>query len=170
MLTVPYALIETWFSVGDIASLHLFSKSPSLLSLLEPHHWFPLASCIFNLLSLWAPSHRIIIISHLNIPLSLPTHPPHLFLSFPSCPPPTPSSLLFLSLPALGAYRSTDIALDTVNDSTTTFLLLNLEDSLNHFTDFLTTLVITDPSFFLYLLDLNSLNSLCGDHIVSGFS
>ena len=91
MLPLPNALIETWFSTGDTASLHLYSKSSSLLTLLEAHPGFS-PSLMYSQPSL-SPgvvpqSYNDLKSQHLSFSLFLSICPtPHLFLSAPTLSP-----------------------------------------------------------------------------------
>lgn len=144
MLPLPNALIETWFSTGDTASLHLYSKSSSLLTLLEAHPGFS-PSLMYSQPSL-SPgivpqSFNDLKSQHLSFSLFLSICPtPHLFLSAPN---PLPSFLSHSeSYWCLRLHWHCSGFSQWLNNY---LLLLNLEDSLSHFTDFLVTWVITDP-------------------------
>lgn len=119
MRSLHQALIGPWFPVGDLVSFHLLSKSPPLLTLLEPHSTdspFSLMSLIFSLSNGLLPI-EIIIISNQSLSGFPPLTPSAVF------PPPSPTKPL-PCLQAVGAYHSR-LVLGAVNDSVITPLLLN---------------------------------------------
>lgn len=142
MLPLPNALIETWFSTGDTASLHLYSKSSSLLTLLEAHPGFS-PSLMYSQPSL--SRHRPTEFQWSQIStsflLSLSLHLPHP-APFSICPQPSPLfSFSFWKL----LVSTAPLTLFWIQSMTQQLPPVAKSRRLSFSFHFLVTWVITDP-------------------------